>query len=205
MSADHGFPPPALADLVDRLAALLVRRKETVSVAESACGGIISAAILAFPGASAFYKGGSVIYTMDAREQFADFGIREMKSRRWGAGQMAIELGERSRKKLGAHWTIVELGIAGPGTSKNSPNPAGYCEFAVVYSAVGTKGAQKAGLSPKPTLTAHKTVRTGRTERGWNMVEFARVALEMLLEKVEEVDGKEARGEMGGSGLKVKL
>lgn len=57
MSTDTPFLPPPVLELVSKIAALLIRRKETVAIAESACGGLISAALLSFPGSSAYHKG----------------------------------------------------------------------------------------------------------------------------------------------------
>ena len=51
------------------LAEILKARKETVAVAESSTGGLISANLLAVPGASAYYMGGAIIYTMRARRE----------------------------------------------------------------------------------------------------------------------------------------
>jgi len=55
------FPPEPLKAIVEEVASLLKARKETISVAETAAGGLISAALLATPGASAFYKGGLTV------------------------------------------------------------------------------------------------------------------------------------------------
>ena len=57
------FPPEPLKRIAEEVAALLRQRKETVSVAETAAGGLISAALLSTPGASAFYKGGVTVRT----------------------------------------------------------------------------------------------------------------------------------------------
>jgi hypothetical protein len=55
------FPPEPLKTVVEEVASLLKARKETVSVVETAAGGLISAALLATPGASTFYKGGLTV------------------------------------------------------------------------------------------------------------------------------------------------
>jgi nicotinamide mononucleotide (NMN) deamidase PncC len=55
------FPPPDLKQAAEEVAALLRDRKETIAVAETAAGGLISAALLSTPGASAFYKGGLTV------------------------------------------------------------------------------------------------------------------------------------------------
>ena len=56
-----------LRPLAAALAAQLIERKQTIAVAESSAGGLISAALLAVPGASAYFLGGAVIYTQAAR------------------------------------------------------------------------------------------------------------------------------------------
>lgn len=61
MAAPVFFPPEPLKSAADDVAALLKSRHETISVAETAAGGLISAALLATPGASAFYKGGLTV------------------------------------------------------------------------------------------------------------------------------------------------
>ena len=57
----------SLTDMSLVVAQLLKQRGETVAVAETSTGGLMSSALLAVPGASASYKGGSVIYTLESR------------------------------------------------------------------------------------------------------------------------------------------
>ena len=61
-----------LTSLAMPVATLLRRRKETIAVAESSAGGLISAALLAIPGASAYFLGGGIIYTQPARRALLD-------------------------------------------------------------------------------------------------------------------------------------
>ncbi len=56
-----------LFPLAERIAAMLKDRHETVAVAESTTGGLVSAALLSIPGASAYFIGGAVVYTLKAR------------------------------------------------------------------------------------------------------------------------------------------
>src|SRR6516165_6677395 len=51
----------------EKIAALLTSRRETIAIAESSTGGLVSAALLAIPGASAYFLGGAVVYTRQAR------------------------------------------------------------------------------------------------------------------------------------------
>ena len=53
-----------------RVGQALSTRGETVGVAEGSGGGLVSAALLAVPGSSAYYAGGAVIYTLAANRAF---------------------------------------------------------------------------------------------------------------------------------------
>lgn len=66
MAESNTFPPPDLKQAAEEVAALLRERKETISVAETAAGGLISAALLSTPGASAIYKGGLTVSSSDS-------------------------------------------------------------------------------------------------------------------------------------------
>ena len=57
----------ALLPIVEKIAARLIERRETIAIAESSTGGLIAAALLAMPGASAYFVGGAVVYTRTAR------------------------------------------------------------------------------------------------------------------------------------------
>ena len=61
-----------LSALAASVAARLKERRETIAVSESSTGGLISAALLAVPGASAYFLGGAVVYTQVARRVLVD-------------------------------------------------------------------------------------------------------------------------------------
>ena len=61
-----------LLPLAEKLGARLKARGDTIAIAESSTGGLISAALLSVAGASAYFRGGSVIYTHYARAGFLD-------------------------------------------------------------------------------------------------------------------------------------
>ena len=56
-----------LVAMAGGLGVLLKAQGGTLAVAESSAGGLVSAALLSVPGASAYYRGGGVIYTREAR------------------------------------------------------------------------------------------------------------------------------------------
>jgi len=144
-----------------RVGALLKARGETVAVAESSAGGLISAALLAVPGASAYFLGGGVIYTREARR--ALLGLPDEQTRMRGATEEYAQLVARTiREKLETTWGLSESGATGP-TGNRYGNPAGHACFAV------------AGPVERAT-----TLETGIDDRKDNMRRFAIAALEYL-------------------------
>src|SRR5262245_33629226 len=103
-----------LLPLAAQVAERLVARKETVAVAESSAGGLIAAALLAVPGASAYFLGGAVVYTAAARTAWLGIGAADMDGMRASTEPYAAMLAQRVRHKHGATWSIAETGAAGP-------------------------------------------------------------------------------------------
>ncbi len=152
----------ALAPLADAVAALLRARRETIAVAESSAGGLISAALLAIPGASAYFLGGGVIYTQAARRGLLGVPDAALGGVRSSTEAYALLKARRVREVLGATWGLGETGAAGP-TGNRYGNAAGHACLAV------------AGPVERAV-----TLETGRADREANMWAFARAALELL-------------------------
>lgn len=153
-----------LDDLGARAGALLKERGDTVAVAEGAAGGLISATLLAVPGASAYYVGGSVIYTLTAKRGLLGDVIETPKGIRGASEPWATWLAEAARTKLETTWGIGEGGAAGPANPYG--DPAGHAWLAV--------------SGPAGTVTRH--LLTGQDDRPTNMRLFAQAALELLIE-----------------------
>src|SRR3954463_1998660 len=115
------------AELAEKIAARLIARKETVAVAEGSAGGLISAALLAVPGASAYFVSGAVVYTGAARGVLAGITLDEMKSlgMRPASEPYATLLARRMRERLETTWGLAEAGAAGP-TGNRYGGPAGH-------------------------------------------------------------------------------
>ena len=156
----------ALLEQGRALAALLVARKHTVAVAESASGGLISAALLAVPGASAFYLGGSVVYTPRARHRLLGLRREDVRGLKSATEPYVLLGAETVRHQFSATWGIAESGAAGP-----TGNPYG--------DAAGHSVCAIAGPA-----TAARTLETGRSDRFENMIAFAAAALALLSEAV---------------------
>ena len=95
-----------LIAIAEQIAAKLVARKETIAVAESSTGGLISASLLAVPGASAYFLGGAVVYTRDARRLLADIPDEAMKGIRSASEPYAQLLANQIRKRFSTHWGL---------------------------------------------------------------------------------------------------
>ena len=154
-----------------RVAAKLRERGETVAVAEGSAGGLISAALLAIPGASAYYLGGAVVYTARANRAWMAGAVEPPPGMRGATEEFADYLARSAAIKLGADWGIGEAGAAGPANPYG--DPAGHCWIAVA--------------SGETVTTRH--LLTGVDDRTRNMVSFAAGALELFASVLESPDG----------------
>ena len=156
----------ALVSLAETIAPRLIARRETIAVAESSTGGLIAAALLAVPGASAYFLGGAVVYTKAARTALLGFGDAEMTGMRAATEAYALFIARRVRERHGAVWGLGETGATGP-TGNRYGDPAGHTCIAVV--------------GPTERVV---TLRTGSADRLTNMEAFAKRALELLVDVI---------------------
>ena len=156
-----------LTSMARTVGALLKQRKCTVAVAESSAGGLVSAALLAVPGASAYYVGGGVIYTREARR--ALLGVPEdVVTMRGASEDYALLIARAMRQRLGATWGLCETGASGPAGNRYG-DAAGHACFAV------------AGPIERAI-----TLETGSADREANMWRFAEATLALLEQAVRE-------------------
>jgi len=161
----NDFNPLPLAELASQAGQLLRERGQTVAVVESSAGGLVSASLLAIPGASAYFLGGAVVYTRQARRTLLALSDTDVAGI-WGETEPYVDLtANRIRDSLGATWGLSESGFAGP-TGSPRGGVAGHVCFAV------------AG----PLVTTARTFQTGQTDRGANMDQFARRLLSLFCE-----------------------
>ena len=104
--------------LANDIAERLIARGETLAVAESTTGGLVSAALLAVAGASRYYAGGGVLYTLNSRTALAGVPAETYANYRGTTPEMLATLAEAMRERLGATWCIAESGVAGPGPGR---------------------------------------------------------------------------------------
>jgi nicotinamide-nucleotide amidase len=157
-----------LVGIAEQIAVKLTARKQTIAIAESSTGGLVSAALLAVPGASAYFKGGAVVYTREARRTLMDIPEEAMKGIRSASEPYARLLAEQIRRRFETDWGLSETGATGP-TGNRYGDAAGHSCMAV------------ASLETKVI-----TLETGRSDRLGNMQMFARTALNLLLEQLSQ-------------------
>jgi PncC family amidohydrolase len=150
------------AELGERLRS----RGETLAVGESSAGGLISAALLAQPGASAFFLGGGVIYTGQARLALLGITPTDMEGMRAASEPYALLLARRVRERLGATWGLAETGASGPSGNHYGDAPGHSC------------------LAISGPIELARTIATGSPDRLANMRIFASSALTFLAESL---------------------
>jgi PncC family amidohydrolase len=155
-----------LVATAEKIAAQLIERRQTIAVAESSTGGLISAALLAVPGASAYFLGSAVVYTRDARRILMDIPDQAMKGIRSASEAYAKLLANQIRDRFSADWRLSETGATGPAGNRYG-DAAGHSCMAV------------AGLQPSAI-----TLETGSADRLANMHVFAATALNLLLQNL---------------------
>jgi nicotinamide-nucleotide amidase len=157
-----------LTDLAHQAGTLLRERDHTIAVAEGSAGGLISASLLSIPGASSYYLGGTVIYTLAANKALLADALEVPAGMRGATEQFAQYLAEAMALRLGATWGIGEAGAAGP--PNRYGDPSGHAWVAVANRETNT------------VSTRH--ILTGLDKRVDNMVAFATAALQLLVETV---------------------
>jgi len=151
-----------LVAISERIGAALKARRQTVAVGESSAGGLITASLLAVPGASAWCLGGIVIYTRQGWEALRDFDEQLLEGYRSSTEGNARVRAKVARDRFGATWGLGETGAAGP-TGNRYGDPAGHACLAV-------SGAKEVAI----------TLKTGSADRLANMHAFSAAALRLL-------------------------
>ena len=153
--------------LAEEVAELLRQRGDTIVVAETSTGGLISSALLAVPGASAYYKGGSVLYTYESRKILLGMKRQDVAGLAPMSEAMVMAFARKAQAQFASTWAIAELGIAGP--------------TGVAYGEAGSSVIGIAGPNPVAAL-----LNTGSHAREDNMWRFTEHALSLLCKALSE-------------------
>ena len=158
----------SLTTLATPAAEALIARSQTLAVCESSAGGLISAALVSYPGASAYFLGSTVVYTLSARDKLINVNDEDMKDIRPASEAYALLCARRIRAKLGSDWALAETGASGP-----SGNPYGDAPGHACFAVSGP-------------IERAITIATGRDNREDNMWIYAQQALNLLMECLAE-------------------
>lgn len=159
-----------LTKLAGTLGDRLKARGETIAIAESSAGGLVSAALLSVPGASAYFLGGGVIYTRDARRALLGFAD-DQATMRAATEEYATILARTVRERLGTVWGLAESGATGPTGNSYGDAPGHAC------------------LAVDGPVTRAVTLETGSDEREANMWRFAEATLDLLADAIGAAPG----------------
>lgn len=155
-----------LLPIAEKIAGVLIERRETIAIAESSTGGLIAAALLAIPGASAYFVGGAVVYTKAARAALLGIGDADLKGLRPATEAYSLLVARRVHERLGATWGLGETGATGPSGNRYGD--------AAGHSCMGVAGPIERAM----------TLETGSADRRANMDVFTKRALELLYEAI---------------------
>lgn len=153
-----------LLPLAEKAAAVLRANKHHIAIAESSTGGLISSALLALPGASDYFLGGAVVYTVKSRQVFLGLGESDLIGMRPSTEAYALLAARRVRERFGADWAIGETGATGPTGNRYGDAPG--------HSCIAVVGATERAI----------TIETRQSDRIANMRAFATAALTLLAE-----------------------
>ena len=153
---------PDLVSMAESIGALLKERGDTVAVSESSTGGLVSAALLSIPGASAYFVGGGVVYTQTSRDVLLQINLADHPGVRSSSEPYAMLAATAIRDRLSTTWGLSETGASGPSGNRYG-DASGHTCIAVTGPAEHVE-----------------TVETGLDDREANMWQFAQRTLEVF-------------------------
>ena len=155
-----------LVACAEKVAKVLVDRKQTIAIAESSTGGLVSAALLAVPGASAYFLGGAVVYTRLSRGVLLDVPDAALEGMRPSTEPYALLMARTAQKNFSSTWALAETGATGPTGNRYGDAPG--------HSCIAIAGGAEQAM----------TLETGKPDRLENMHAFTAAALNFLLKAV---------------------
>jgi PncC family amidohydrolase len=157
-----------LVSIAEKISTVLTARKQTIVVAESSTAGLISAALLAVPGASAYFLGGAVVYTRQSRRVLLDIPDAALDGMRPSTEPYALMMARTARERFSSTWALAETGATGP-TGNRYGDAAG-------HSCIAIAGSAEQAM----------TLETGKPDRLENMHAFTAAAMDFLLKAVSK-------------------
>lgn len=177
------FPPLSVIDTVRSIAAILKRRKETVAVSEAACGGLLSAYLVSVPGASEWFHGGTLVYSLKSKLKLSGWSEEDILNYTGPSEKVVLRLARNLRMDLGSTYVLSETGIAGPVLQcqdKEDKSLYSNKDIGTVYLGIAYPGGEVSTVK-----------KTASSDRSSNMQEFARFGLDFFLQELEKLEQEE--------------
>lgn len=172
------FPPEEVKDVLEKIASILREKKYTLAVSEAACGGLISAYLVSIPGASDFYIGGKLVYSLKQRLKLSGWSDEEIRNYMGPSEQVALKLARTTKYELGSTFVLSETGFAGPTVDLHLSNNSSPKDSKVGNVYIGLVG---------PNKEISCNMETNDNNRSKNMTKFAHFGLTFLLEQLQEL------------------
>jgi PncC family amidohydrolase len=153
-------------EVIEKVHEIFKEKGLTLSVVESCTGGLISHLLTILPGASIFFDGGVVTYSIDFKERFLGISSEIISAHGAVSEETAREMAERIRIIAKTDYSLSTTGNLGPDVLEGK-------EKGLVYIAVSREGST---FSRELRLTG---------DREENKEEAALSALKFLIETVE--------------------
>ncbi|ODV94797.1 hypothetical protein PACTADRAFT_50658 [Pachysolen tannophilus NRRL Y-2460] len=205
------FPPDYVLDLVKEISEILIQRNETLSISEAACGGLLSAYLVSIPGASKFFQGGTLVYSLKSRLKLSGWDNKDISNYTGPSEQVVLRLARNLRIELGSTYVLSETGFAGPSITIFDKDQEPSCndesgEEIKDEQSPGKVGTVYLGISgPRGEVSCIR--HTNNDNRAENMQLFAQAGLRFLLDHMkqnqeEEEEEETKKEESNGNGIK---
>ncbi|KAI5960348.1 uncharacterized protein KGF55_004640 [Candida pseudojiufengensis] len=188
------FPPEDVTIIVHKIAEILRSKNQTLAISEAACGGLISSYLVSEPGASDFYIGGKLLYSLKQRLKLNGWSDLDIKNYMGPSENVVLKFARTAKYELGSTFVLSETGFAGPSTdlhlvdendekdvnkekdetNDNEKENKSKAEVGTVF--VGFTG---------PNGDSSTTRNFPNQSRNQNMTDFAKFALEFLLQQLQ--------------------
>jgi nicotinamide-nucleotide amidase len=103
-----------MSDLAAKVIDLLRERRQTISCAESITGGAITSELVSVSGASDVLLGSIVAYSKQMKINQLGLSSELIESKGLVSKEVALEMANGARQRLGSSWAISSTGSAGP-------------------------------------------------------------------------------------------
>lgn len=173
------FPPEDIKCLVAEIADILITRNQSVAVSEGACGGLLSAYLISLPGASNFFDGGRLIYSLKSRLRLSGWNNQQINNYTGPSEKVALKMARNLRVEFGSTYVLSETGYAGPSTN------VGINDTLSINEADAKVGTVYLGISG-PNGNKSCEMCTDLNDRSMNMQLFAKYSLQFFLKILKE-------------------